>query len=204
MKGKLITFEGIEGSGKTTQLKLISEKLTSEGFKLITTKEPGGSPPGDRIRDILLDPDITSLDPKTELFLFLADRVEHIRSLILPALSKGAIVLSDRFNDSTIAYQGYARGLGIEFVTNMLGMFDLALTPDLTLLFDIPPETALPRVNPGAISRFEEEPLAFHKRVREGYLELARRYPERIKIISGELPKDKVAKQVEEEVRKII
>jgi len=203
-KGKLITFEGIEGSGKTTQLTLLSTKLKREGVKVVETKEPGGTKLGAKIRELLLEGDLSEIDPKAELLLFLADRREHLRSVILPALSQGAIVLSDRFIDSTIAYQGYGRGLALELVTKALILFDEDITPDLTLLFDLLPETSLARVSSEAIKSFEKEPLAFHKRVREGYLELAKRYPERIKIIPGDLPVEEVAKRVEKEVWKIL
>jgi len=203
-KGKLITFEGIEGSGKTTQLTLLSTKLKREGVKVVETKEPGGTKLGAKIRELLLEGDLSEIDPKAELLLFLADRREHLRSVILPALSQGAIVLSDRFIDSTIAYQGYGRGLALELVTKALILFDEDITPDLTLLFDLLPETSLARVSSEATKSFEKEPLAFHKRVREGYLELAKRYPERIKIIPGDLPVEEVAKRVEKEVRKIL
>ena len=177
--GKLITFEGIDGSGKTTQLQRLGTFLREAGYDVLTTREPGGTPLGRQIRQALLDGESGSVDPLAELLLYAADRAQHVRQLIRPALLAGRIVLCDRFCDATIAYQGYGRGFAIDLITQLNQLATDGLTPDLTLLYDLPVEEGLARTRgrqtggtPGRenqADRLDREPLDFHRRVREGY-----------------------------------
>lgn len=175
-----LTFEGIEGSGKTTQLRRLAERIPNA----VTTKEPGGTPTADRIRAILLDPK-SHLDRVAELFLFAASRRQHVVELIRPALQRGQVVLCDRFTDSTLAYQGFGRVIDLDQLRTLNAWATDSLTPDLTLLFDLPEEVGLARArsrNAAATpheGRFEAEDLRFHRRVREGYLSLAVAEPKR-------------------------
>jgi dTMP kinase len=202
---RFITFEGVEGSGKTTQIKMASSFLRSRGRSCLVTEEPGGTPLGRRIRRILLRRSEEGLSAETELLLFAAARAQHVRAVILPALQDDQMfVLCDRFADATLAYQGFGRGLDRRTIE---GMNDLAcgpLKPDLTLLFDVTPERGLQR----AVSRmsrenrsiredrFENEALSFHRRVREGYLALAKEEPGRFRIIDGSRDIGEVHRQV--------
>jgi dTMP kinase len=189
----LITLEGIEGAGKTCQVPNIVDFLKSKGHECVTTREPGGTAVGRRIREILLDPSQADLDPAAELLLYCADRIQHIRTVIEPHLAEKRIVLCDRFFDATLVYQGYARGLDIRMIRKLHELICGNLQPDLTLLFDLDPETGLARAwrqihnggRTGSESRFEQEKIDFHKQVRAGYLELARRSPQRFRIIDA-------------------
>jgi dTMP kinase len=175
-----LTFEGIEGSGKTTQLRRLAERIPNS----VVTKEPGGTPTADRIRAILLDPE-SHLDRVAELFLFAASRRQHVIELIRPALQRGQVVLCDRFTDSTLAYQGFGRVIDLDQLRTLNAWATDSLIPDLTLLFDLPEEVGLSRArsrNAAATpheGRFEAEDLRFHRRVREGYLSLAVAEPKR-------------------------
>ena len=188
-----ISFEGIEGSGKTSHAKHMVRFLQDNGHDCVITREPGGTRIGEMIRAILLDPLSKDMDPLTELLLYTADRAQHINEYILPLLSEGKMVLCDRYYDATIAYQGFARGLNIGLIEKIHKLLFENLKPDITLLLDLPPEIGLERawkqINNGnrisKESRFEEERLSFHKKVREGYLELARLEPERFRIIDA-------------------
>src|SRR4051812_15843821 len=181
-----ITFEGIEGSGKSTQLRLLAERIPGA----VITKEPGGTPLADRIRAILLDSS-SHLDPIAELFLFAASRRQHVIEVIKPALARGAVVLCDRFTDSTLAYQGFGRLINLDQLRTLNAWATDSLTPDLTLLFDLPEEVGLTRArsrNAEAVrdeGRFEAEDLRFHRRVREGYRTLAFAEPKRFVIIDA-------------------
>jgi dTMP kinase len=188
-----ITLEGIEGSGKTTQLPRIRDFLVARGVDCVITREPGSTVAGRRIRSILLDPESRDLSPKAELLLYFADRADHIAHVIQPALAAGKTVVCDRYVDATIAYQGVARGLGAALVESLHRILLDDLKPDLTLLFDLSPEVSLRRAF-GAMasgdrsadeSRFETEARAFHDKVRAGYLELARREPGRYRVIDA-------------------
>ncbi len=183
-----LTFEGIEGSGKTTQLRRLAQRIPNA----IATKEPGGTPTADRIRAILLDPE-SHLDRVAELFLFAASRRQHVVELIRPALQRGQVVLCDRFTDSTLAYQGFGRVIDLDQLRTLNAWATDSLLPDLTLLFDLPEEVGLSRArsrNAAATpheGRFEAEDLRFHRRVREGYLSLAVAEPKRwVKIDADE------------------
>ena len=199
-----ITFEGIEGSGKTTQIKRVYEYFKEHGHDVAMTREPGGTDIGEKIRAILLDPESKGLDPMAELLLYLADRAQHLNKEILKYLSAGKSVLCDRYFDATLAYQGYARGLNIQLIENLHELIFNDYKPDLTFLLDLPPQLGLDRawrqINSGARTgketRFEAEALKFHESVRKGYLELARREPQRFEIIDASQETDQVSKQI--------
>lgn len=200
-----ITLEGIEGAGKTSQLGNIVAFMEGGGYECVTTREPGGTAIGQQIRGVLLNPDNDDLDPGAELLLYVADRVHHIKTLIEPHLMVGRAVICDRFFDATLVYQGYARGLDKDLIRNLHRWVCRDLTPDLTLLFDLAPKVGLARawhqINSGGRtdqeSRFEQEELAFHERVREGYLDLAQSEPERFRIIDAEKDPLHVAQAIE-------
>jgi dTMP kinase len=188
---RLITFEGIEGSGKTTQIQMLSNDLEERGIDHVLTREPGGTPIGDQIRRLVLDPRNGGMTSTCELFLYAAARAQHIEEVIRPALDRRQFVLSDRFRDATLAYQGYGRGLPMEPIRRLHEIEVLSLEPDMTLLFDIEAEPAIHRARGRDHStfsdqtRFEQEDLAFHERVRTGYLELAGQSPERFVVIDA-------------------
>lgn len=197
-----ITFEGIEGSGKSTQLRRLAERITGA----VVTKEPGGTPTADRIRAILLD-SAMKLDPIAELFLFAASRRQNVVEVIRPALERGAAVLCDRFTDSTLAYQGFGRLINLDQLRTLNAWATDSLTPGLTFLFDLPEETGLSRArsrNAEAVKdegRFEAEDLRFHRRVREGYLTLALAEPSRFAVINAEGDVDDVQARVVAELK---
>jgi dTMP kinase len=186
MKGKFISFEGIEGTGKSTQAKLLQQGLLGLGYEVILTEEPGGTLISLRIREILLSVDHTNMKPLTELLLYNAARAQHIEEVILPALNRGAVVITDRFTDSTFAYQGYGRGIDLKLLESIDRIATNGLRPDMTILLDLDVETGLMRnrrIN--KTDRLELEDVEFHKRVRKGYHELAAKEPERIKVLDA-------------------
>lgn len=193
-----ISIEGPDGSGKSSAIKLVFEKLKQEGFSIIQTREPGGTPISEQIRNIILDKDNTEMDPRTEALLYAASRRQHLIQKVWPALKEGKLVFCDRYLDSSLAYQGFAREIGIEEVLN-INLFATENTfPDLTLLFDVDPEIGLARISSNLereVNRLDLEKLEFHKKVRDGYLLLARKYPQRIKIIDASRPLEEVALQ---------
>jgi dTMP kinase len=199
-----ITLEGIEGSGKTTQVRHIVEFLPSKGHACVATREPGGTRIGKQIRALLLDPESSDMDPMTELLLYTADRAQHVKQFVLPLLSAGKAVLCDRYYDATVVYQGYARGLDIGLIRGLHKLILKDLKPDITILLDLPPEEGLARawkqINSGTRtdieSRFEKETLAFHEKVRSGYLELARLEPERFRVIDASKSESQVRKEI--------
>lgn len=203
-QGMLITFEGIEGSGKTTQINHLARYMGKIGKKMIMTREPGGTAIGAQIRSILLNPKNKNMDPNTELLLYMADRVQHAREKILPSLASGALVLCDRFFDATLVYQGFARGLDTALIQNLHRMLLGNLTPDVTILLDLNPEIGLERAwaqinqktRSGSETRFEEEVLSFHKKVRSGYQALARKAPDRFFVIDAQLDEKKVKQEI--------
>ncbi len=195
--GCFITFEGIEGCGKTTQIRLLSEFLQKSGFETTLTREPGGCQIADKIRAILLDADNSDITPLTELLLYAAARSQHVSEIIAPALKMDRIVLCDRFTDATLAYQGDGRGVDRKIITMLNELATMSLTPDITILLDCPVNTgierALARIEAVTLTdssalreeRFERESLVFHQRVRDGYLSLAKKAPERFIVIDG-------------------
>lgn len=194
MRGKFITFEGADGSGKTTQIEMIKKYLENQGKEVLLTREPGGSDLGNKIRDILLHYD-GEVDSLAELLLYMADRAQHVKKVILPALLEGKTVLCDRYTDSSVSYQGYARGLDIERIMKLNNIATDGLEPDLTIVFDVETQTAIQRV--GDIKdRLEQEGIEFHKKLRYGYLELAKKFPERIKVVDANLSIQEVFEQV--------
>lgn len=183
MRAPFITFEGIEGAGKTTLALWLQERLKAYRQRVLFTYEPGGSDLGKLLRPHLLN---APLEPITELFLFLADRHQHVARVILPALESGTWVLCDRFIDSTVVYQGYGRGLEVRWLRILNQLATEGLTPDLTVLIDLPVEVALRRAT--THTRFEAEQMAFHEAVRAGYLQESQREPERFLVLDGTLP----------------
>jgi dTMP kinase len=186
--GILITFEGIDGCGKSTQHNLLAAHLARRGVACVSTRQPGGTELGRKIREALLGGADGSVDPLAELLLYEADRAHHVRTLVKPALEAGAIVLSDRFYDATTVYQGYARGFDLTLVHQLNRLAAGDVTPHRTLLYDLPVEQGLGRTHKpgeerGGPDRLDREPVAFHQRVREAYLELAAREPDRFRII---------------------
>ena len=202
MKAKFITLEGIEGSGKTSSLKSITDLLDKKNISYIVTREPGGSSIGKELRAILLDPE-TEISPEVELLLMLSDRKDHVEKIILPNLEKGNWVVSDRFMDSSIAYQGGGRQLGKKLIISVAEYLNLP-QPDLTLLFDLPVETSLSRVKArGELDRFEKEELEFHKRIRNTYLDLAKNNSNRIKIIDSSKKIESMLNNVKQAIEKL-
>jgi len=197
-----VTFEGIEGSGKTTQIRRLSEYLKERGVPHRVTREPGGTPLADEIRSLLLSPREEAVFPETELLLYEAARAQHVRAVILPALASGQAVLCDRFFDATTAYQGFSRGIDGPPVEWLNGFASGGLTPDLTFLLDLSPEDGFLRVHGRGMSldRMEVETLQFHRKVREGYLRLQSSDPGRILRIDGFLPADDVFRRIRETV----
>jgi dTMP kinase len=199
-----ISFEGIEGSGKTTNISRAVRFLQDKGHDCVITREPGGTRIGEKIRAILLDPSSKEMDPLTELLLYTADRSQHVKELISPLLSSGKTVVCDRYFDATVVYQGYARGLDTELILRLHRLLFENLKPDITILLDLSPEIGLSRawkqIDKGARdrleTRFEEETLSFHKKVRSGYLEMARLEPERFRIIDASKKPDQVREEI--------
>ncbi len=194
-QGMFITFEGPEGAGKTTVLSKLSDALLEQGFKVLQTREPGGISISEQIREVLLNKDNVLMDERTEALLYAAARRQHLVEKVLPALEKGYMVLCDRFIDSSLAYQGYARGLGVESVYE-INRFAIGETmPNLTLYFDIDPKEGLARIQSNQnreVNRLDMEKLSFHEKVREGYLMLVDRFPERIKVVDASASIDMV------------
>ena len=208
MPGTFITFEGIDGSGKSTQLRLLNNFLRANGWNALVTREPGGTPVGLRLRAALLDA-AEEVDPLTELLVFAADRAQHVRRVIRPALENGHIVISDRYADATVAYQGAGRGFPPALIAEIVQLATEGLKPDLTVLFDVDIEestTRTTRRSTGRSSsksgrdRLDIENAEFHSRVRDAYLQIARAEPERVKVIDASGP----VEQTQERVRNIV
>jgi len=193
-RGKFITFEGGEGAGKSTQVRRLSELLRAAGHTVVTTREPGGAPGAEDIRKLLVEGEPGRWDPLTEAVLHFAARREHLARTVLPALESGAWVISDRFADSTMAYQGYGLGLGPEKIAALYRDVVGALRPDLTIVLDISPEEGLRRASKrgDAATRYERMDIAFHTKIREAFLDIARREPERCVVISASAPLEQV------------
>jgi dTMP kinase len=209
-RGRFITFEGTDGCGKTTQLRMLAERLRAEGKDVLESAEPGGTRIGLQIRSILLDSSNQELSPTAEMLLYFASRAQAVDEWILPALERGATVLSDRFTDSTLAYQGAARGLGRDTVMTIHEIACRGLLPDLTIYLDIDLETSLERaharnrqIEDKDERRMDEQAVEFHHRVRQEYLKLAEGEPERIKIIDGRADRQTIAARIWEAVHRV-
>ena len=185
--GLFVTVEGGEGAGKSTVVALVADQLRIAGVPVTVTREPGQSSIGPAIRALLLDGQYTLTD-RAETLLLLAERAQHVSEVIAPALARGDVVLCDRFVDSTAAYQGFSRGLGTDRVRRLSEWASAGLQPDLTFLLDIAPQVGLGRKDPGEVNRMEREPLAFHERVRQGFLSLALHEPARVTLLDGDRP----------------
>jgi dTMP kinase len=197
---RFITFEGGDGSGKTTQIGSLRGYLEQTGRPCLVTREPGGTVLGELIRKVLLDSSGHKLAPSTELFLYLADRSQHVNEIIFPALDAGKIVLCDRFTDSTLAYQGYGRGIDLNWLRQLNKAASGMITPDLTFLLDCPVDLGLSRTHRreskagvAREDRFEREKVEFHEKVRAGFLEIARREPLRFRVIDAAMPIEEIA-----------
>ncbi len=203
MMGCLITFEGVEGAGKTTQLHLLAEWLRGEGLRVVESREPDGTRLGEAVLEIFHMEGV-SISPLTELFLFEAARHQHVAELIQPALARGQVVLSDRFTDSTLAYQGYGRGLDLEEVEGLNHWATQGVRPDLTILLDLEIPVAFERIRGRALDRFEQAGLEFHERIRKGYLELATREPGRFLLLTADRPVEAVHAEIRDRVMALL
>ena len=197
MKGRFITFEGGDGAGKTTLIEAIFDELEARGLKVLKTRAPGGTPVGEKIRAIVLNKGELSFGNRCELLLFLADRAQHVEEVILPALARGEIVLCDRFNDSTLVYQGIARGLGIDKVLPICLFASQNLKPNLTLYLDLDPRLALERLHKSSSGkdRIESEDLHFHEKIRSAFQKIAKAEPERVHLLDASRSPEEVYRQ---------
>lgn len=205
-KGIFISLEGIEGCGKSTQSKLLAQYFRELGYCVILTREPGGTPIGEKIRDLLLDPKNDNMASITELLLYLASRTQHIIEVISPALSAGKIVICERFNDATLAYQGYARGLELDRVWQLINAATYGLEPDLTIVLDLDVKDGLARAEGRSNhkDRLESEDLMFHNKVRQGYHDIARKWTKRVKLIDANGSIDEVQTRIRESIKENI
>lgn len=210
MRGFFITLEGPDGAGKSTQGRLLENYLRGAGLEVVSTREPGGTPIGERIRRILLDNAHAEMAAETEMLLFAAARAQLVRQVVRPALARGATVLSERYVDASLAYQGFGRGLEVGLVRTVNEAATGGLLPDLTVLLDIDPEVGLQRVRAaarggaGGGDRLEREPLAFHRRVRAGFLELARESPKRFAVVDAQDDVERVHQAVVRAVQDLL
>ena len=202
-----ITFEGVEGSGKTTQIQRLKKYFTQKGIPCKVTREPGGCPIGEKVRKILLNPDHREMVPLSELLLYEAARAQHVKEVIEPFLKKGEVVLCDRFSDATIAYQGYGRKIDLRWIERLNHFSSRGIKPDVTFLLDCPSDVGLKRalqrnrtLKQEREERFEREEIQFHRRVRKGYLAIAKKEPYRVKLIDTREDQEKVF----EKIRKIV
>ena len=200
-----ITLEGPEGSGKTSAIKIVKDRLESLGYQIEMTREPGGTLISEQIREVILDKKNTMMDPRTEALLYAASRRQHLVEKIWPSLKQGKIVFCDRYLDSSLAYQGYARCLGIQKILNVNNYATEGTFPDITFLFDIDPKIGLERINKNKdreVNRLDEEKLSFHQKVREGYLLLSKKFPDRYIVLDASKPLEEVSSKVFEEIIK--
>ncbi len=211
MKGLFITVEGLDGCGKSTQIKLIKEFFTKKGYDVVVSLEPGGTKIADKIRDILLDPENKNMNERCELFLYLASRAQHTYELIIPSIKSGKIVICSRYFDATIAYQGFARGLSLDFIEESNKFATFGIKPDLTIIIDIEPVKGIEKArktakkhNTGDGDRMEQEKLEFYEKVRKGYFYIAQKDPERIKIIKYEEGVNKVFEKIKKYLQNLL
>lgn len=197
-KGFLLSFEGIEGCGKTTQLNHLARRLRALGYHVVETREPGGVPISEQIRTILLAPSNRGMDTRSEVLLYLASRAQHVAEKVRPALEKGAVVLCDRFVDATMAYQGYGRGLGPRTISSLNRFASGGLRPDLSIILDVPVSLGLARKRRvGHLDRLDRESETFHQAVRSGYLRIAKETPRRVRVVDGTVPTSAVTAAIE-------
>ena len=199
-----VTFEGGEGSGKSTAIKSLVEKLKQEGFDILLTREPGGTPISEQIREVILNKENTNMDPVTEAYLYAASRRQHVVEKVRPALKEGKLVLCDRYLDSSLAYQGGARGLGFDMILGINKHAIDGLFPDVTIFFDLKPEIGLARINANSgreINRLDVEKMEFHLKVREAFLSLAKIYPDRYAIIDASKSPEEVVEEAYDAIK---
>ena len=198
-RGLFITFEGTDGTGKTTQIQRLAADLRKTGYDVCLTHEPGGTPISEQIRDMLLNPDHSEMTATTELLLYAASRAQHVSEVIKPALEAGKVVISSRFADAMVVYQGYGRGLDLERINHLNRIATDGVTPDATFVLDLPVEVGLQRVqnSRGGLDRLEREKIEFHRRLREGYQTIAQQEPQRLKIIDAQADPEQVYAQIQ-------
>ena len=208
-RGRLISFEGLDGAGKTTQMELLERWLQSHGIAYVRTREPGGTPLGVEIRHLVLNRPELAITPLAEVFLFQADRAQHFAVLVIPALDEGKLVITDRCFDASIAYQGYARGVGVELIEKLSLLATRGIKPDLTILLDLDPSQVHQRTDDASgqreeRTRFDAEAEDFHRRVQEGFRMLARKYPERIKVVDASRTVEEIHREIVELVKGVL
>lgn len=211
MTGRFVTFEGPDGAGKTTQMKMLGEKLAGEGIVVSYTREPGGTRISEEIRKLLLDPGNKEMAYRTEALLYAAARAQHVEEFIRPAVGEGKLVLCDRFSDSTIAYQGYGRGIELDFLEKLNKMATAGLVPDMTFILDIEPGEGINRINEKRTAatgeskdRIESENIGFHNRVREGFLKLAQQNPARCRVIDASKNREEISVEIYRLVKEVL
>ncbi len=205
-RGLFITFEGTDGAGKTTQIERLTADLRQTGYNVCLTREPGGTPISEQIRDMLLNPDHSEMAATTELLLYAASRAQHVSEVIKPALEAGKVIISSRFADATVVYQGYGRGLDLDRIHHLNRIATDGVTPDVTFVLDLPVEIGLQRVqnSRGGLDRLEREKIEFHQRLREGYQIIAKQEPERLKIIDAQVSPKRVYAQIQEAIQSLL
>ena len=205
-RGLFITFEGTDGTGKTTQIERLSVDLKRAGYDVCLTREPGGTPISEQIRDMLLNPDHSEMAATTELLLYAASRAQHVSEVIKPALEAGKIVISSRFADATVVYQGYGRGLDLDRIHHLNRIATDGVRPEVTFVLDLPVEIGLQRVQSsrGGLDRLEREKIEFHRRLREGYQTLAKQEPQRLKIIDAQVNPEQVYAQIQSIIQPLL
>ena len=208
-RGRLISFEGLDGAGKTTQMDLLERWLQAQNVSYVRTREPGGTPLGVEIRRLLLNRPELAITPLAEAFLFQADRAQHFTALVIPALNEGKLVITDRCFDASIAYQGFARGVGVELIEHLSLLATQGIKPDLTILLDLDPSQVHQRTDASGgqreeRTRFDAEAEEFHARVQEGFRMLARKYPERIKVVDASRTLEEIHRNIVELVETLL
>lgn len=205
-RGLFITFEGTDGAGKTTQIQCLSANLKRAGYAVCLTREPGGTPISEQIRDMVLNPDHSEMSATTELLLYAASRAQHVSEVIKPALEAGKIVISSRFTDAMVVYQGHGRGLDLDRIHHLNRIATDGVTPDVTFVLDLPVEIGLQRVQKsrGGLDRLEGEKIEFHRRLRDGYQTLAKQEPQRLKLIDAQVNSEQVYAQIQTVIQSLL